>query len=130
MLLPLPESIGTWELGAARARAKGAGAGPITRGRRAQAGQWPPRGESSSGRRTARLGRLVRERAEGPRRCSAARGEWTMGARRLGLRGSGSSGAAEGVPGAPGGALEEPRRPTPCSFLALCLLGWAEMQGY
>ena len=46
------------------------------------------------------------------------------------LRGSGSSGAAEGAPGAPGGALEEPRRPTPCSFLALCLLGWAEMQGY
>ena len=91
----------------------------------------PPRGESASGRRAAaRLGRLARERAEGPRRCSAARGEWTMGARRLGLRGSGSSGAAEGAPGAPGGALEEPRRPTPCSFLALCLLGWAEMQGY
>ena len=88
----------------------------------------PPRGESASGRRAAaRLGRLARERAEGPRRCSAARGEWTMGARRLGLRGSGLSGAVEG---APGGALEEPRRPTPCSFLALCLLGWAEMQGY
>ena len=46
-----------------------------------------------------------------------------------GAEASGSSGAAEGAPGAPGGALEEPR-PTHRSFLAVCLLGWAEMQGY
>jgi hypothetical protein len=45
------------------------------------------------------------------------------------LRGSGSSGATEGAPGVPGGALEEPR-PTHRSFLAVCLLGWAEMQEY
>jgi len=61
------------------------------------------------------------------RRARGGRQRLRRGGTARSLRGSGSSGAAEG---APGGALEEPRRPTPCSFLALCLLGWAEMQGY